>query len=232
MINLDSDFNAFYEELDNLNEANKVVNRFNKPWYSGSFSGLNDISNGHTPKSPEQIAQEEEERKKQEKETRIKNAILNKSADTYHYRYQKEILSDPEWPAMDPETRERVYDPARKEELVRQSIAIKQQAYQQSCQKGLETKAAKQAEKNRTYHWVVSYTINKERYRLGKNVLDNENPEATCELLRQAAIKRIKQEKHECTVFKEPFRWDGKITISCKPPKGTEEVIAEYTETI
>jgi hypothetical protein len=227
MINLDSNFNAVYEELNNINEDGPA-----RTWYSGYARGLNDISTRVAPASPEQVAQEEEERRKQEKEDRIKKAMLYKSADTYHYRWQQEILSDPEWPALDPETRERVYDPKRKEELVKQSLENREQAYKQSVQKGLETKAAKQAEKDRTYRWTVAYTINKENHKLGKNVLGNENPEATCDLIKQAALKRIKQEKHECDVFKEPFSWDGKITITCTPPKGAEEVIAEFTETI
>lgn len=227
MIKLDSEFNKVYEELDSINEGSST-----RPWYSGYARGLNNISTRMTPKSPEQIAQEEEERRKQEQETRIKNAIGNKSVDTYHYRYQQEILSDPEWPALDPETRERVYDPERKEELVKQSIENKEQAYKQSYQKGLEARAIQKANKDRTYHWSATYTINRKKYKVGKDVLDNESPEETCDLIRRGALKRIKQEKHECTVFKEPFSWDGKITITCTPPKGTEEVVAEFTETI
>lgn len=231
MIKLDSEFNKVYEELNNITEANKIVSRFNKPWYSGSFSGLNGISTRREPKTPEQIAQEEEERKKQEKETRIQTAMYYKSADTYHHRYQKEILSDPEWPAMDPVTRERVYDPIRKEELVKQSIEAVAQSREQAYQKGLETKAAKKAAQARTYHWEATYTINGHAYKVGKSVLNNEDPEVTRKLIKQAAVKRIKQELHECTVFGEPFDWDGKVIITCTPPKGSEEDIIEYVET-
>ena len=230
---IETEFMKLYEELEQLNtleEDNKVVSRFNKPWYSGSFRGLNDISTRQSPKTPEQIEQEKEEREKQEKETRIKNAMLYKPADTYNWRYQQQILSDLDWPALDPETRERVYDPVRKEELVKQSVTNKEQAYQQAQQKSLETRAARQAEKSRTYHWEATYTINNKKYKVGKNVLDNEEPDTTCNLMKRAALKRIKQEKHECTVFKEPFSYDGKIIVTRTSPAGKKTKVAEFTE--
>lgn len=219
------------EELNTLDEGNKVIDRFNKPYYSGSFSSLNGISTRPTPKSPEQIAQEEEERKKQEKEDKIEYAIYGTSVNTYHYRHQQEILSDPEWPALDPKTRERVYDPARKKDLVMQSVEYKKQEFQQAAQKAAETRAAKQAEKARSYHWVATYTINKEIFNIGKNVIGNEDPEAMRKLMKQTAVKRIKQEMHECKVFGERFDWDGKITITCTPPKESGEAKIEYIET-
>jgi hypothetical protein len=231
MIKLDSEFNKVYEELNNINEANKVVSRFSNPWYSGSFRGLNDISTAQAPKTPEQIAQEEEERKKREKEAKIQKAMLYKSVDTYHYRWRQEILSDPEWPAMDPETRERVYDPARKEELVKQSVEKVVQAQEQAYLKGLETKAANKAALARTYHWEAAYTIGGKTFTVGKNIIDNEDPEASRKLVKQAAVERIKQEMHECRVFGERFEWDGKMTITCTPPKGSDEDVIEYVET-
>lgn len=227
---LDTPFLEAFEELDKLTEANKVINRVvNNPWYSGAFRGLNDISTKSTPKSAEKIAQEEEERRKQEKELHIRNAMLYKKPDVYNARYQQTILTDPEWPALDPETKERIYDPVRKEEVVKQSVERRELAQQQAYQKSLEAEAANRLNKERTYYWQVTYTLNNKTYKIGKNIIGNDDPDTTCELMKLAALRKIKEEKHECTVFNEPFQWDNILIISCTPPKGTSRVVAELT---
>jgi hypothetical protein len=227
---LDTPLLEAFEELDKLTEANKVINRVaNNPWYSGAFRGLNDISTKQTPKSAEEIAQEEEERRKQEKEQHIRNAMLYKKPDVYNARYQQTILTDPEWPALDPETKERIYDPVRKEEVVKQSVERRELAQQQAYQKGLETKAANKLKKEQTYYWQATYTLNNRTYKIGKNIVGNDDPDTACELIKLAALRRIKEEKHECTVFNEPFQWDNTLTISCTPPKGSSKVVAEIS---
>jgi len=227
---LDTPLLETFEELDKLTEANKVINRVvSNPWYSGAFRGLNDISTKQTPKSAEEIAQAEEERRKQEKEEHIRNAMLYKKPDYYNDRYQQKILTDPEWPALDPETKERIYDPIRKEEVVKQSVERRELAQQQAYQKSLETKEANKLKKEQTYYWQVTYTINNRTYKVGKNVVGNDDPDTTCELMKLAALRRIKEEKHECTVFKEPFQWDNTLTIRCTTPRGSSRIVASVS---
>lgn len=240
MINLNSPFNECYEELseiqEDLQEANKIVQRFDHPVYSGSFSGLNNIARGTSADELERKKKAEEEqrleRERKEYERAANKAITENRVAFYNYNHRYEITKKDHCPAVDLETNELVYDPTRKEEILKASESIVDEVRSAAAQKGLRTKAANQAaeaELNaKAYVWTAYFTFNDGTHTVTNKVIGNEDPEGACAETKAKAIQRIKAEMHECRMFKEPFQWDGKLIITVTPPRGEDEVYKKY----
>ena len=233
MINLDSNFTEVYEELNALNETNKVVKRFaNSPWYSGDFRGLNGISTVITPEEREQQLKAEEERKlekeRKEFERAAKKAIAEDRIPFYNCNRQYDIRNKEHCPAIDLETKEFVYDSAQKEEIIAASQIIVDQKRTASAAKGLQTRAKNQAIKSTIHLWTAYYTINGETSIIVEKVQGNDNPEDACLAVKQKAIDAIKQEMKECQAFGESFQWDGKLTITITYPNGSDKTYRQY----
>lgn len=225
------------EIQEDLQEANKVVRGFaNNPWYSGGFRGLNDISNVTTPEEQERKAKEEEERKiqqeKKEFERAAKKAIAENRIAFYNHNHRYDISRNEYCPAVDLETKELIYDSAQKEEILKASQSIVDEVRSAAAQKGLRTKAANQAAEAefnaKAYVWTAYFTFNDGTHTVTNKVIGNEDPEGACAEIKAKAIQRIKAEMHECRMFKEPFQWDGKLTITVTPPRGEDEVYKKY----
>ena len=239
MINIDSNFNEVYEELSNINpqedlqESNKIVRNFaDSSWYSGSFSGLNDISDVITPEERERKLRAEEERKREKErvefEKAAKKAIDQNRVPFYNYNHKYDIREKEHCPAIDLETNEFVYDPARKKEIIEASKVIVDQKRKAVAAKGLQTKAANKAAQPKPanyYTWTAYYTINGKTSTVLNKVLGNTAPESSCLATRQMAVDAIKQEMKECKAFKEPFRWDGQLTITVSASNATTDKI-------
>ena len=220
------------EIQEDLQEANKIVQRFDRPVYSGSFSGLNNIAGGTSADVLERKKKAEEEQERKEYERAANKAIAENRVAFYNHNHRYEIMKKDYCPAVDLETNEFVYDPEQKEEILKASESIVDEVRSAAAQKGLRTKAANQAaeaEFNAKAHvWTAYYTINNRTYTVTNKVLGNEDPESACAEIKAKAIQRIKAEMHECRMFKEPFQWDGKLTITVTPPRGEDEVYKKY----
>ena len=248
------------EIKEDLQEANKIVQRFDRPVYSGSFSGLNNIAGGtsadelerkkkaeeEAKKKVEEEAKkkaEEEAKKKAEEEQRLEwerkefekaanKAIAENRVAFYNYNHRYDISRKDYCPAVDLETNEFVYDPARKEEILKASESIVDEVRSAAAQKGLRTRAANQAAEAefnaKAYVWTAYFTFNDGTHTVTNKVIGNEDPEGACAEIKAKAIQRIKAEMHECKMFKEPFQWDGKLIITVTPPRGEDEVYKKY----
>ena len=238
-----TDFMKTYEELDtlvnteeHLQEANnKVVNRFNKPWYSGSFRGLNDISN--TGPSPEELAKKAAE----EEEARIQKAkadfiaaaekvATENSAHYFNNRHRKEIIKNEDYPVVDPVTMELVYDSAKKEEILQQAatwISDKSTANALKAQQSRLERQAKEKERlETTTMWYGYATINGQKRKIASKGIPNETEQTECfEIIKQIALQYLRREAHECKAFGEPFKCSSKLVVTRTPRKGTEETI-------
>lgn len=221
---------------EDLQEANKIVNRIaDSPWYSGSFSGLNDISTRTAKISPEEAerrAKEEEERKLEAERKYFEN-IAKKAIETdrvpfYNCNHKYEIRNKEYCPAIDLETKEFVYDTTQKEEILKASQDIVDQKRKAAAAKGQQTKANNQAAQAKTYLWTAYYTLGGKTSIVVDKVIGNTNPEEACERVKQKALAKLKQERHECRVFNEPFLWDGKLLITITDPQGNDKTFKQY----
>ena len=114
---------SLMEELDKITESNNVVNRFaNSTRYSGYTGGLSNISNRIDDNERAKLDAADAERKAKadaQLETKClqaaQKAIETGTIESYNRgRWSKYFLTKDFCPAVDPETRELVYDPARK----------------------------------------------------------------------------------------------------------------------
>lgn len=224
------------EIKEDLQEANKIVQRFDRPVYSGSFSDLNNIAGGTSAEVLERKKKAEEEqrleRERKEYERAANKAIAENRVAFYNHNHRYEITKKDYCPAIDLETNEFVYDPARKEEILKASESIVNEVRSAAAQKGLQTRAANQAAEAefnaKAYVWTAYFTFNDGTHTVTNKVIGNENPEGACAEIKAKAIQRIKAEMHECKMFKEPFQWDGKLIITVTPPRGEDEVYKKY----
>lgn len=242
----ETDFIKIYKELEQLNKAditeepllettNKIIKRFDRPFYSGSFSGLNNIS--FREPSPEELAKKAEEQAKAEEEKRkrkrkselitaAKRLTTADGAHGYNKRYASEILQNEEYPAVDPETLELVYDAVQKEELIQQAKEVAEEKRIASIIKGQQTRAANQAKAATMVTWYGYATINGQKRKVATKSLPEDTDQTECyEVVKQQALKYINQEAHECRVFGEPFKCSIKLLITRKPYKGKEETV-------
>lgn len=224
------------EIKEDLQEANKIVQRFDRPVYSGSFSGLNNIAGGTSADELERKKKAEEEQRleweRKEFEKAANKAIAENRVAFYNYNHRYDISRKDYCPAVDLETNEFVYDPARKEEILKASESIVDEVRSAAAQKGLRTRAANQAAEAefnaKAYVWTAYFTFNDGTHTVTNKVIGNEDPEGACAEIKAKAIQRIKAEMHECKMFKEPFQWDGKLIITVTPPRGEDEVYKKY----
>ena len=251
-VDIDEAYDIFYDWAAGLTEADfgetiteasrSVASRYGSTgWYSGYASGLNDISNRVDDKERAQIAAAEEERRqkqaaqraayraaKEERETqryltKAQEAIAAGTIDEYNYEFVYEIRTRDYCPAIDPVTKELIYDPKQKEEILKPVDARKEEEEAERRKKEAERRARAKADAARTYTWIASYVINGRTFSMTKRVVGNKDPESAASMVSNIALKRIAQEAHECKVFKEPFSWDGKLSISYKTPDGNTE---------
>jgi hypothetical protein len=251
-VDIEEAYDIFYDWAAGLTEADfgetiteasrSIASRYGSTgWYSGYASGLNDISNRVDDKERAQIAAAAEERRqkqaaqraayraaKEERETqryltKAREAIAADTIDEYNYEFVYEIRMRDYCPAIDPVTKELVYDSKQKEEILKPVDARKEEEEAERRKKEAERRARAKADAARTYTWIASYVINGRTFSMKKNVVGNKDPESAASMVSNIALKRIAQEAHECKVFKEPFSWDGKLSISYKTPDGTEE---------
>lgn len=224
------------EELDTLDEANKIVQNYaNSSWYSGGFRGLNDISTAVTPEEREQRLKAEEERQREKErkefESAAKSAAKAIKADRvpfYNCNNKYDIKKKEYYPAIDLDTKELVYDPVRKEEIIEASQIIVDQKRQAAAEKGRQTRAKNQAAQADIHLWTAYYTINGETSVLVDKVHGNDDPEGACLAIKQKAVDAIKQEMKECRVFGERFQWDGKLLITITYPEGNDKTYKQY----
>lgn len=220
------------EIQEDLQEANKIVQRFDRPIYSGSFSGLNDIAGGTSADVLERKKKAEEEQERKEYERAAKKAIAENRIAFYNHNHRYDISRKEYCPAVDLETKELIYDPAQKEEILKASQSIVDEVRSAAAQKGLRTRAANQAAEAefnaKAYVWTAYFTFGDETHTVTNKVIGNEDPEGACAEIKAKAIQRIKAEMHECRMFKEPFQWDGKLIITVTPPRGEDEVYKKY----
>lgn len=224
------------EIKEDLQEANKIVQRFDHPVYSGSFSDLNNIAGGTSADVLERKKKAEEEqrleRERKEYERAANKAIAENRVAFYNHNHRYEITKKDYCPAVDLETNEFVYDPVQKEEILKASESIVDEVRSAAAQKGLRTKAANQAveaELNaKAYVWTAYFTFNDGTHTVTTKVIGNEDLEGACAEIKAKAIQRIKAEMHECRMFKEPFQWDGKLIITVTPPQGEDTVYKKY----
>lgn len=219
-----TDFLDIYEELDTINEASGLSNT----WYSGYARGLNDIS---TRTSEDKLAdeakkkaQEEEELLKQQEETKkilaaAKKATTKKRACMYNIRYSTKILQNENYPAVDPETLELVYDMAKKEEITSQAYAILDDLH-------ATTKAASAIKDSTLVRWRGFATINGKSLSVASKKFPEDTPQEECyEAIKQLALTQIRQMAHDCRVFGEPFNCSSKLIIARTPYNGREEKV-------
>lgn len=224
------------EIKEDLQEANKIVQRFDRPVYSGSFSGLNNIAGGTSADVLERKKKAEEEqqleRERKEYERAANKAIAENRVAFYNHNHRYDISRKDYCPAVDLETNEFVYDPVQKEEILKASESIVDEVRSAAAQKGLRTKAANQAAEAefnaKAYVWTAYFTFNDGTHTVTNKVIGNEDPEGACAEIKAKAIQRIKAEMHECRMFKEPFQWDGKLIITVTPPRGEDEIYKKY----
>jgi hypothetical protein len=255
-----NEFMKLYEELSNidkakqatpeishcegdLQEANKIVNRIaNNPWYSGGFSGLNDISTRVSPEEIERKAKEEEERRLEAEERRLEaerkeleleqqkaekkalKAIADGSILQYNFNNRYHISHYDVWPAIDLDTKELVYDKDTKEQILQDSERITRERQKEYNAK---YSAARKQRLETEYTWTAHFTIGDKRYAKVEKVQGNDDPEGACERVKQKALAVLKQERHECRVFNEPFQWDGKLVITVAEPHGEDQIFKQ-----
>ena len=159
---------------------------------------------------------------------RAQQAFADGKVDEYNYSFRHQIRQDEQCPAVDPVSGELVYDIAKKETILKQTEATYAERRRAAAAYAAKVRAEKSAEakadKKITYVWTASYVINNRTFSIRSTIVGNNNPDDSAEQVTQKALKRIQQEEHECLVFKEPFSWDGKLTITYKDPTGKEEL--------
>lgn len=236
----ETEFMKLYEELKQLNSleepkpslqesSNKIIDRFNKPWYSGDFAGLNGISNKGP--SPEELAKkaEEEEAKRRQKEkaeaiAAAKKVTTEDAAYSFNKKYRKQILQDEEYPVIDPTTIELLYDHAKKEELIQQTDKWFQEKREASALKSQQTRAANLAKAAATVMWYGYAIINGAQRKVAAKGMPEDADQAECiEAIKQIALKYLEEEAHECRVFGEPFKCSSKLAVTSKPYSGKEK---------
>ena len=119
------------EELDKITEANNIVNRFaNSTSYSGYASGLSDISNRIDDNERAKLATAEAERKTAadaQLEAKClqaaQKAIETDNIEIYNRGRWSRYFDKNFCPAIDPETKELVYDQKRKDDIYYQARA-------------------------------------------------------------------------------------------------------------
>jgi hypothetical protein len=233
-----------------LQEANKVVRGAAKPWYSGGFVGLNDIDTRVTDVERERVARENEERRAKQAELeaerkarakeknkqlaiqRAEDAIAKGVIDEYNEAYRVSILNginSDVYPAIDPETKELVFDMAEKKRIldpITQRVEAEKEA-KKAAEKEAAKKAAERraAEKPITYYLYPEVVINGETMRSpsGTRVVGQDNLVRAAKEVAREELKWINTERKFYVAGGHPFNWDGVIAIICENPDGTEE---------
>ena len=234
-----------------LQEANKVVRgAANNPWYSGSFRGLNDIDTRVTPEEKARIAAENEARRQRQAELeaerrarakeknkqlaiqRAEDAIAKGVIDEYNKEWRLSILSTANsdvYPAIDPETKELVFDMAEKKRIldpITQRVEAEKEA-KKAAEKEAAKKAAERraAEKPITYYLYPEVVINGETMRSpkGTRVVGQDNLVRAAKEVAREELKWINTERKFYVAGGHSFNWDGVITVISESPDGTEE---------
>jgi hypothetical protein len=232
-----------------LQEANRVVRgAANRPWYSGSFRGLNDIDTRVTPEEKARVAAENEARRQRQaeleaerraaalerrKQMAIKvaeDAIAKGVIDKYNEAHRASILASPNvYPAIDPETKELVFDKAEQRRIldpITQRVNAEKEA-KKAAEKEAAKKAAerREAEKPITYYLYPEVVINGETMRSpdGTRVVGQDNLISAAKKVAREELDWVNTERKFYVAGGHPFNWDGVITIICKNPDGTEK---------
>ena len=232
-----------------LQEANKIVRGVaNNPWYSGSFIGLNDIDTRVTPEEKARVAAENEARRQRQaeleaerraaalerrKQMAIKvaeDAIAKGVIDEYNEAHRASILASPDiYPAIDPETKELVFDRAEQKRIldpITQRVNAEKEA-KKAAEKEAAKKAAerREAEKPITYYLYPEVVINGETMRSpeGTRVVGQDNLVKAAKEVAREELKWVNTERKFYVASGHPFNWDGVITIICENPDGTEK---------
>ncbi len=236
-------FNTIYKELSDINEATT------RTWYSGYARGLNDISTRVTPQEleheAERKAKEEEERRleyerqapereqkalehnKQFAEREARRAIAANKIIQYNCREQYHIRQYDYWPAVDPDTKELVYDADAKEKILQVSHELL------STQRSTASKKAHADRKKRLeneYTWTASYTLWGDQYTITEKIQGNDDPEGACELVKQKALAQLKKEKQLCRELNmlSRFQWDGKLLVTVAEPYSKGQIYKQF----
>lgn len=170
---------------------------------------------------------------------RAEDAIAQGVIYEYNKANHRSIIADEVFPAIDPETREFIFDPEQKKQIVELTL---QQAEKERLAKIAATKAAnKERERQRAEqakldapytHWLTpSVVINGETMKSNNpvKVVGAENLKAAALEVANAELKWVRTERKFYVATNNPFNWDGKVTIWCEYPDGREEVYHTFS---
>ena len=215
--------NDYWDFLDEDTDLNEAQGKSIDPWYSGSFSGLNDISKS---RSPEDVAAEAEAKKAEEdrlaakeadklrarREAIAKRYIEEGRAAEYNLKYHRDISLRDWCPAIIEETNELTYDPELKN-------TIAEKAFKERTERNRQQQAQALQKLDGKTKWFGTYIVNGEPHEA--ITLKGDTPAAASQNL----IKLINNKKSAARYTGEEFDWDGTVRITkCKKPDGTEEV--------
>ena len=231
-----------------LQEANKIVRGIaNNPWYSGDFRCLNDVDTRVTPEEKARVAAENEARRQRQAELeaerrarakeknkqlaiqRAEDAIAKGVIDEYNKEWRLRILSTANsdvYPAIDPETKELVFDMAEKKRIL-DPIMQGVEAEKEAAKKAAERRAA---EKPITYYLYPEVVINGETMRSpdGTRVVGQDNLVRAAKEVAREELKWLNTERKCYVAGGHPFNWDGVINVISKNPDGSEETFRTF----
>ena len=253
-IEVDEAYDIFYDwaagltEADfgsNLNEGNKITNRF----ADGGMGLARHIDMRVSAAEIERKLQAERERKARAAEraaeekaaalekrrqlaiARAEDAIAKGVIDEYNEANRVSILSsfkDNVCPAIDPETKELVFDMEGKRRIL--ASIIQRVEAEKEAKKAAEKEAAKKAAERRaaekpiTYYLYPEVVINGETMRSpdGTRVVGQDNLVRVAKEVAREELAWVNTERKFYVAGGHPFNWDGVITIISENPDGTE----------